>query len=113
METENSRGEQPSRREQSYSRTLTASETRYSNSHAMDEEKESTVRADLRAMQQTSNFQQINKWSKRLVVDSICLENFKSYEGKQVIGPFNDVGRFDGEICVSHRSEWIRQIKSA
>lgn len=113
METENSRGEQSSMREQSFSRNLTTSEAKYSRSNAMDEEKESTVRADLRAMQQTSNFQQINKWTKRLVVDSICLENFKSYEGKQVIGPFNDVRTNDSEIRVSHRSQRIRKIKSA
>ena len=29
--------------------------------------------------------------SKRLIVDHIVLENFKSYAGKQVIGPFHQV----------------------
>ena len=29
--------------------------------------------------------------SKRLIVDHIVLENFKSYAGRQVIGPFHQV----------------------
>ena len=31
------------------------------------------------------------KISKRLIVDHIVLENFKSYAGRQVIGPFHEV----------------------
>ena len=31
------------------------------------------------------------KNSKRLIVDHIVLENFKSYAGRQVIGPFHQV----------------------
>lgn len=31
------------------------------------------------------------KTSKRLIVDHIVLENFKSYAGRQVIGPFHEV----------------------
>jgi hypothetical protein len=31
------------------------------------------------------------KDDKRLIVDHIVLENFKSYAGKQVIGPFHQV----------------------
>lgn len=33
--------------------------------------------------------------SKRLIVDHIVLENFKSYAGRQVIGPFHQVRRDD------------------
>jgi hypothetical protein len=33
----------------------------------------------------------IDQTSRRLVVHSICLENFKSYQGVQTIGPFDDV----------------------
>ncbi len=29
--------------------------------------------------------------SRRLIVDHIVLENFKSYAGRQVIGPFHEV----------------------
>ena len=29
--------------------------------------------------------------TKRLIVDHIVLENFKSYAGRQVIGPFHEV----------------------
>lgn len=29
--------------------------------------------------------------NKRLIVDNIVLENFKSYAGRQVIGPFHQV----------------------
>lgn len=31
--------------------------------------------------------------SKRLIVDHIVLENFKSYAGRQVIGPFHQVNK--------------------
>lgn len=113
MDAENSRGDNSSHRDKSYSRNLSASEAPYSRSNAMDEEKESTVRADLRALQNTSNFQQINRSTRRLVVDSICLENFKSYEGKQIIGPFNDVRADEPAIRVSDRTERIGQIKLA
>ena len=36
--------------------------------------------------------------SKRLIVDHIVLENFKSYAGRQVIGPFHQVG----QVCESN-----------
>jgi hypothetical protein len=91
MDRENSRVGYSPQHEMSHSKTFSVSEAPYSRSNAMDEEKESTVRANLRALQHSSNFQQINRSVRRLVVDSICLENFKSYEGRQVIGPFNDV----------------------
>lgn len=110
MDRENSRGPISPQREATNSRNLGYSETVQSRSNAMDEEKESVVRANLRAMQNTSNFQQIYRSTRRLVVDTICLENFKSYEGKQVIGPFNDVGSSDPAIRVSHRTEWIREV---
>lgn len=32
-----------------------------------------------------------SKPTKRLIVDHIVLENFKSYAGRQVIGPFHEV----------------------
>lgn len=35
--------------------------------------------------------QRIDQTTRRLVVHSICLENFKSYQGVQTIGPFDDV----------------------
>lgn len=74
-------------------------------SSAMDTEKESTVRANLRALQADAKFEQVKVSSKRLIVHSICLENFKSYQGKQVIGPFDNVRSVDLEICECNRSK--------
>lgn len=39
---------------------------------------------------QTETFGPV-RTSKRLIVDHIVLENFKSYAGRQVIGPFHEV----------------------
>ena len=36
--------------------------------------------------------------SKRLIVDHIVLENFKSYAGRQVIGPFHQVIKNNAKV---------------
>ena len=46
--------------------------------------------------------------TRRLVVHSIMLENFKSYEGRQEIGPFDDVHTSNTEIRGSDRPERFR-----
>ena len=43
----------------------------------------------------TSNFDKITDLTKRLVVRTITLENFKSYQGRQVIGPLDNVSLLD------------------
>lgn len=55
----------------------------------------------------------INQTTRRLVVNSITLDNFKSYQGKQTIGPFHDVDfpRLTREIRLCNRCKWIRKIK--
>lgn len=55
----------------------------------------------------------INQTTRRLVVNSITLDNFKSYQGKQTIGPFNDVAQpsLIAEVCFSYRSKWFRQVE--
>ena len=57
----------------------------------------------------------IKENTRRLIVHSITLENFKSYQGKQVIGPFDNVGSkvLSLEVYFSYRSKRIRKIKSA
>ena len=57
---------------------------------------------------ESGTFSKINESTRRLVVHSIMLENFKSYEGRQEIGPFDDVHTSNTEIRGSDRPERFR-----
>lgn len=54
--------------------------------------------------------------SKRLVATHIVVENFKSYYGRHIIGPFHKVPNCtsDSQCVVIHgdcRTEWIGQVE--
>ena len=102
--------------EESASRALTSpnittknrSAVEISRSRAMDEE---TTPAPTQILP-AGNFAKVNEVTRRLVVHSITLENFKSYQGKQVIGPFDDVSSVQPEIRRSHRPKRLGQVQS-
>jgi hypothetical protein len=82
-----------------------------STNQRMDEESNSRFKMRVEAIPQ---FARINQSTRRLVVQSITLENFKSYQGKQVIGPFDDVkDQSYTEICLSDRSKRFRKVQFA
>lgn len=55
----------------------------------------------------------------RLVLERIELENFKSYAGKVVVGPFHEVCARPNEVAINdpsallshHRPKWFRKVK--
>lgn len=60
-----------------------------------------------------AEFEKVGQKTRRLIVQSICLENFKSYQGRQEIGPFDDVKKTKVEICGCDWAEWFRKVELA